>query len=328
MIISKTPFRMSFVGGGSDLKDYYQHSPGAVVSTTINKHVYVTVNKRFVDNIKIGYSQTEDVKDVKDIKHNLVRESLKAVGIKKGIDISYLSDMLSTNEGSGLGGSSSFLVGTLNALHAYKGRHTASKALAEKACEIEIEKLGNPIGKQDQYAAAFGGFNHIIFKEDGSVIVNPIIFKNSTKQKLTNNLLLFYTGINTTSSSVLGEQKEKTTGNKKIIDKMVELTYDVKKALENNDLTQFGNLLGTNWEYKKKLASKISNSAIDCYYEKAKGAGALGGKILGSGGGGFLLVYCEKENQQEVRNALSDLREAKFKFEQEGSKIIYVYDPE
>jgi D-glycero-alpha-D-manno-heptose-7-phosphate kinase len=327
MIISKTPLRMSFIGGGSDIKDYYQKRGGAVLSTAINKYVYITINKRFIDDIRIGYSQTEECKKVDDINHNLVREALKLVGgIDKGIEIIYTSDVLPAHEGSGLGGSSAILIGTLNALHAFKGEHVSQKQLAEEACKIEIDILGHPIGKQDQHAVAFGGLNHILFNQDESVFVNPIIFKKEVKEKLMKNLLLFYTNINTRSDTVLTEQKSKTEENLDILDKMVELSYELSRELRRGNLNSFGEILHKNWMFKKSLASKITNPQIEEWYDLARNAGAVGGKILGSGGGGFLLFYCEEENQEKVRQALSDLKELPFEFELQGSKIIYVGD--
>lgn len=326
MIISKTPMRMSFAGGGSDLWAYYQNGSGGVVSTAINKFIYITVNKRFTDNIRVAYSKIEYVEKIDEIEHNLVREALKQVGIDRGIDIVYMSDMLPAHEGSGLGGSSSLTVGTLNALHAFKGEHVSAETLAKEACKIEIDILGNPIGKQDQYAAAYGGFNHIQFNSDETVFINPVIFKKGIKEELNRKLLLFYTGLKTRSDVLLTEQKNRTQENLETLDKMVELADELKKAIENGDLMEFGNILHMGWEYKQKLASKITNPILNSYYEKARRAGAIGGKILGSGGGGFFLFYCDEEKQDRVRKALSDLKETSFKFEPQGSRIIYVSD--
>ncbi len=327
MIISKTPFRMSFAGGGSDLKTYYQHGYGSVVSTAINKYIYITVNKRFTDKIRVGYSKIEEVKNIEDIKHNLVREALKLLGItNRGIDIVYMSDLLPAQEGSGLGGSSSLIVGTLNSLHAYKGENVSAETLAREACKIEIEILGHPIGKQDQYAAAYGGFNHIKFNADESVFVNPVIFKKEVIKELNNRLLLFYTGINTRSDTILTEQRRKTKDNLDILNKIVGLSEELLDELKYGNITSFGEILHKGWIYKQKLASNITNPIINSYYEKAKKSGAVGGKILGSGGGGFFLFYCEEKNQNDVRKALSNLKELPFKFEPEGSKIIYVND--
>ena len=327
MIISKTPFRMSFAGGGSDLKTYYQHGYGSVVSTTINKYIYITVNKRFTDKIRVGYSKIEEVQNIEDIEHNLVREALKLLRITNGgIDIVYMSDLLPAQEGSGLGGSSSLIVGTLNALHAYKGENVSAETLAREACKIEIEILGHPIGKQDQYAAAYGGFNHIKFNANESVFINPIIFKKEVIEELNNRLLLFYTGINTRSDTILTEQRKKTKDNLNILDKMVELSEELLEELKSGNIKRFGEILHKGWVYKQKLASNITNPIINSYYEKAKKSGAVGGKILGSGGGGFLLIYCEEKNQNNVRKTLPNLKELSFKFEPEGSKIIYVND--
>lgn len=324
MIISKTPLRMSFAGGGSDFRGYYQKGYGSVVSTAIDKYIYVTLNKKFDDLIRVNYSKTEMVKNIEEIEHNLIREALKLVGITKGIDISYVSDMLPAREGTGLGASSSLLIGILNALYAYKGQRVSTERLAKEACKIEIEILDKPIGKQDQYAAAFGNFNFIKFNADESVSVEPILCKKEIKEGLDRKLLLFYTGIGSLSEDVLPEQKRKIDINLSILDKMVKLSEELRDALTNNDLKEFGNILHQGWLYKQKLASKITNSIINSYYEKARQAGAIGGKILGSGGGGFLLLYCEEENQDKVRQVLSNLKETSFRFEAEGSKIVYV----
>ncbi len=327
MIISRTPFRMSFAGGGSDLKAYYQHGHGSVVSTAINKYIYITVNKKFTDYFRVSYSKTEYVKNVNDIEHDLVREALKLLGITKGgVDIVYMSDLLPAHEGSGLGGSSSLIVGTLNALHAYKGENVSADTLAREACQIEINILGHPIGKQDQYAVAYGGFNHIQFNADESVFLNPIIFKKEIKEELNNKLLSFHTAINTRSDTVLTEQRRKTKDNLDILNKMVGLSKELRDELKRGNIEKFGEILHKGWVYKQKLATNITNPIINSYYEKARKAGAIGGKILGSGGGGFLLFYCEEKNQDNVRKALSNLKELSFKFEPEGSKIIYVND--
>lgn len=327
MIISKTPLRMSFVGGGSDLRAYYQKGYGAVVSTTIDKYLYVTVNRKFDDYIRVGYSKTEMVHNIRDIEHNIVREALKIVGgIEKQIDIVYMADVMPLQYGTGLGVSSSIAVGTLNALYAYKGQHVSAETLAEQACKIEIEILGFPVGKQDQYAMAYGGFNYIKFNSNETVFVDPVIFKKEIKEELNRKLLMFYIGMNCESHSVLTEQQRNTRENLVHLDKMVELAEELRSSLRNNNIANFGEILHKGWIYKQKLASKITNPRINVCYEKARRAGAIGGKILGSGGGGFLLFYCEEENHSKVRKALSDLREMQFKFEPQGGKIIYVSD--
>ncbi len=324
MIISKTPLRISFVGGGSDLSVYYRNNPGSVVSTAINMYIYMTVNKKFDDLIRLSYSKTEMVSSVNEIEHNIIREALKIVGIEKGIDIVYMGDIPLGSAGVGLGSSSSLAVGVLNALYAYKGQHVSAEYLAQKACEIEINILQHPIGKQDQYAAAYGGFNFIQFNKDETVFVDPIICDKETRQKLNKKLLLFYTGIMRISSNILEEQKANIGDNSKSLDAMVELSKVMREAIIKHDLESIGHFLHESWEYKKKLATKITNDQINEYYEKARKAGAVGGKILGAGGGGFLLLYCDEAWQDNVRKALIDLKEVPFLFEPQGSKIIYV----
>ena len=324
MIISRTPLRVSFAGGGSDISDYYLSNYGSVVSTAIDKFMYVVINKTFDPKIRVIYSKIQYVDRVEDIEHDLAREALKLLGITDvGIDIAYMGDMLPAHTGSGLGASSSLTVGILNALHVYKGEHVSAKTLAEEACRIEIEILGRPIGKQDQYAAAYGGFNYMRFNKDESVSVEPIICSMQMKDALAKNLNLFYTGLNTRSDNILTEQKGKIPDNLPVIDRMVALSEELRKAIENNDLTGFGGILHKGWICKQKLATNITNHTIDDFYQKARKAGAIGGKLLGSGGGGFLLLYCAEKNQNKVREALSSLREAPFRFEPQGSKIIY-----
>ena len=325
MIISRTPLRVSFAGGGSDLAAYYKKREyGSVVSTAINKYIYITVNKKFDDLIRVSYSKTEMVKSVEEVEHNIIREALKIVGIERGIDIVYMGDIPLGSAGIGLGSSSSLAVGVLNALYAYKGQHISAEMLAREACKIEIEILKNPIGKQDQYAAAYGGYNYIQFNKDGSVYVDPIICLNGTKERLNKKLMLFFTGIERVSSDILGEQKERTPENIDYLDRIVSLSDQLRACLSKNNLEDFGEILHEGWANKGKLASRISNTQIDEFYSKARKAGAIGGKILGAGGGGFLLLYCEEEKQEKVRNALSDLKESPFQFEPQGSKIIYV----
>lgn len=326
MIISRTPLRISFAGGGSDLESYYKFKPGSVVSTAINKYIYITVNKKFDDLIRVSYSKTEMVESVDELEHNIIREALKMVGIEKKIEVVYMGDIPLGTAGIGLGSSSSLAVGVLNALHAFKGEHASAERLAREACEIEIDILGHPIGKQDQYAAAYGGFNYFQFNSDDSVYIDPIICTNGIKQTLNKKLMLFFTGIERVSSDILAEQKEKTFNNINQLDEMVNLSNELKNNLINNDLGKFGEILHQGWLRKRNLASGITNAKINEYYERARKVGAKGGKILGAGGGGFLLLYCEEEQQEKVRNTLSDLKESPFNFEPQGSKIIYVSD--
>ncbi|MHA2282085.1 MAG: GHMP family kinase ATP-binding protein [Promethearchaeota archaeon] len=326
MIISRTPMRLSFMGGGSDLAVYYRKGYGSVLSTALNMYIYITVNKKFDDMIRVSYSTTEIVESVDKIEHNIIREALKIVGIQFGVEVVYMGDIPLGSAGIGLGSSSSLAVGVLNALYAYKGQHVSAEHLAQKACEIEIDILGHPIGKQDQYIAAYGGFNYIRFNGDESVFVNPIICKKKTKDTLKNKLLLFYTGITRVSSNILEEQKANINDNAQYLDELVRMSEEMREIIIRNDLRVVGELLHEGWMKKKKLAGSISTPIIDGYYERAREAGAIGGKILGAGGGGFLLLYCEEEHQKSVRIALADLKETTFQFEPQGSKIIYVSD--
>ncbi len=326
MIISRTPLRISFAGGGSDLEEYYRTGYGAVVSTAIDKYIYITVNQKFDDAIRVSYSKTEIVNRIDEIEHNVIRESLRLAGIEKKIEIVYMADIPLGSAGIGLGSSSGLAVGVLNALYAHKGIFASANRLAKEACQIEIDILKHPIGKQDQYICAYGGMNYIQFNRDGTVFVDPIICKTETKKKFHSCLMLFYTGMMRVSSSILNEQRSKTHTNLAYLDRMVELAKQTKDLLNNNKIDGIGELLHEGWTLKKKLASGISNNQIDDYYERALNAGAVGGKILGAGAGGFLLLYCEEKNQPAVREALKDLKESPFTFEPQGSKIIYVQD--
>jgi len=325
MIITRTPFRISFVGGGTDLPDFYRVKPGAVVSTAINKYMYIIVNKRFTDAIRVSYyAKTEIVDRADDIRHPLVREALKLVGISRGIEITSVADV---HAGAGLGSSGSFTVGLLNALYAYKGTLKSAEELARDACRIEIDVLGEPAGKQDQYIAAYGGLRYFQFNPDESVTAEPIIWSAEHKDELAQNLLLLYTGDIHEASSILREQKERTRQPDKMVNlrEIRDIAVSLKNQLNDNATADiFGEVLHHGWQLKKELASGISTDKIDKCYERALGAGALGGKVLGAGGGGFLLLYCPQPKQPAVRKALSDLSVLEFSFEPEGSKIIYV----
>lgn len=318
---------MSFAGGGTDLPEYYTSSSadfGAVVSSAINKYVYITVNKKFDDLIRVSYWKTEIVENVDQLEHNIIREALKLLGVQRGVEICYMADIPFGSGGVGLGSSSGLAVGVLNALYAFLGEHVSAEKLAQNACRIEREILGHPVGKQDQYMTAYGGFNFIKFNRDESVFVDPIICSRQTKEELGRKLLFFYTGITRISSDILSEQRNSANDKMNFLNKMVELAKELARCLTQNNLDHFGEVLHEGWMYKKELADGISNPIIDEYYEKARKTGASGGKILGAGGGGFLLLYCSEENQNEVRKALAGLRECNFSFEPQGSKIIYV----
>lgn len=324
MIVSQTPLRMSFVGGGSDLPSYYRKQTGAVVSTTIDKYIYINVNKKFDHLIRASYSITEFADKPSKLKHELIRESLKHLGVKGGIEITSIADIPSG--GTGLGSSSSYTVGLLNALNAYLSRYSSKEYLASTACRIEIEKCHKPIGKQDQYAAAYGGLNLIEFLPDESVVVNPITCKSSTKRQLNHNLLLLYTGITRSADKILDSQNQNTLSNIKtrdILSQMVKLAYSQAEALSKDDLKSFGEALDENWKLKTKLSRGVSNPTFDRWYKTAKNHGAIGGKILGAGGGGFLLLYGPKSKHAAIIHALPKLRKVDFNFDSEGSKIVY-----
>ncbi|MCR4324164.1 MAG: GHMP kinase [Candidatus Curtissbacteria bacterium] len=306
MIVTQTPLRISLLGGNTDFPKYFKKYGGAVLTTTIDKYVYVIVKERFDDMIYINYSVKEKVNKVDDIKHDLVREAMKLVGVDKGIEITFLSDIPS--EGSGLGSSSAVTVGVLNALHNYKGGSVAARQLVEEACQIEIDILKKPIGYQDQYAIGFGGLNFFEFGK------NVLRFSLSTE---TNNyFMLFYTGITRKSEKIL----KNTQFKKKILDLNKELAYKGVDAL-NNPL-HFGSLLDEYWQLKKQLNKSVTNDFIERTYYKALLAGALGGKIVGAGGGGFLLLVVPPEKKEAVRKALG-LRELPFNLSKDGSKVIF-----
>ena len=326
MIISRTPLRMSFAGGGSDLPVFYHRYGGCVVSTALNKYVYITVNPKFDQRIRISYSRTEEARTVQKIRHPLVRESLKMLGIKGGVEITSVADIPA--KGTGLGSSSSFTVGLLNALHAYAERHASAEQLAQQSCEIEIDRCAEPIGKQDQYAAAYGGLNCIRFHPDDSVSVEPIICRKETIRQLQQNLLVFYTGLTRSASAILRHQESAIRGAKKkqrALQKMVELAEQLKTELQSNNLPAFGEIIHENWELKRQLTAGISNPAIDGWYRNARQAGAVGGKLLGAGSGGFLMFYAPRERHEAITRTLSDLRPIEFGFEPQGSRIIFVH---
>ncbi|MBN2349963.1 MAG: GHMP kinase [Bacteroidales bacterium] len=326
MIISRTPFRISFVGGGSDMETFYSKHQGAVLSTSVNKYMYISSHRYFYpDQIQVKYSRTETVNNLDNLKHPLLREALRKAGITGGIEISSIADIPA---GTGMGSSSSFTVGLLHNLYAIKRKYVSHDVLAKEASEIEIDILGEPIGKQDQYAAAFGGLNIIWFNTDGSVKVEPLYIKSNVYQKLEKNLIMFYIGNQRKASDILTEQKKNASTEDKfnILKQMVALVPDLRTSLYNENLSDFGKILHENWILKQKLASKISNPEIDEIYASGLKNGALGGKLLGAGGGGFMLFYCEENKQEKLIHALKTYDTFDFKFERDGSKIIYFAD--
>lgn len=321
MIISQTPLRISFVGGGTDLKSYYQHDNGMVISSAIDKYVYVIVKERFDDKIYINYSIKEIVDEISDIKHQLVRETMKKVGIERGVEITTLADVPS--EGSGLGSSSSITVGLLNALYNYAGIQVTLEQIAKEACEIEIDICKKPIGRQDQYIAAYGGLNKLTFYPDDSVSVSRVPVFNTNLLILGSRLLLFYTNRTRSADLILNKQNKNTKDKREILLKMKNFVPRLERSLNNNNFNRLGKLMHENWLLKKSLVDSISNNEIDDMYNTAMKAGALGGKICGAGGGGFLLMYVPKARQDNVRAALSDYRELPFMLDSFGSRIIF-----
>lgn len=324
MLITKTPFRISFCGGGSDLAAYYEKYGGCVLSTSINKYMYLSIHPYFNEKqTMLKYSENELIEDLKEIKHKIFYQVLNDMQVS-GVEISSTADVPG---GTGLGSSSTFTVGLLHTLYSYKGKFASKAKLAKEACEVEIEKLKSPIGKQDQYAAAYGGLNFIRFNKDGTVSVSPIMMQVETYKRLQENLIMFYTGVTRSANDILTEQKKKITEDAKNdnLKKMCRLAEEMKMALENNDLSCFGTILDQSWELKRTLASGISSVEIDKAYEIAMESGALGGKLLGAGGGGFLLFYCEPENQEKLRKRIG-LKEFEFQFEQDGTSVVYIGD--
>lgn len=321
MIVVRTPLRLSFFGGGTDFADYYHRQGGAVVSTAIDKCIFVIVKERFDNKIYVNYSQKEIVDRVDDLKHELVREAMRLTGLKPGVEITTLADVPSA--GTGLGSSSSVTVGVLQALYTCQGRIVESETLARQACDIEIHRCGKPIGKQDQYIAAYGGMRLIRFLPDESVETEPLDLGASLVQRLNRNLMLFYTNTTRSSSSVLAEQQNNIPARLEQLDAMRDIALRGATSLRTGCLDEFGHLLHENWMLKKNLASGVSNAGLDALYATAREAGALGGKIAGAGGGGFLLLYCPLDKQDAVREALGHLRELPFAFERDGSRVIF-----
>ena len=324
MIITRAPFRVSFCGGGSDLPSFYEKYGGCVLSTTIRKYVYLTINKAFnKDTITLKYSQTEVVDDAGKIQHRIFRQTLKDFGTK-GIEITSMADIPS---GTGLGSSSSFTVALLKLLYAYNEKSVSAYKVAKEACEIEINQLGNPIGKQDQFAAAFGGLRYYEFQPDGFVKVEPIIMRHSSYRHLENSIMMFYTGLVHDANAILGEQSKNLVSAEEKINgtiRLCELTRDLKKEFEENNVNALGDILNTSWNIKRELASGITNRAIDYYYEQGIKAGASGGKLLGAGGGGFLLFFVPDESKKDaVRQALKDLVEMPVELDQSGVSVIF-----
>ncbi|MCL4415420.1 MAG: GHMP kinase [Actinobacteria bacterium] len=320
MIITQTPLRISFAGGGTDLPEFFSQHGGAVLSSAIDKYIYVIVKERFDDLIHLNWSKKETVKDISQIEHELIREAMKKTGVHKGIEITTISDIPS--EGSGLGSSSSVTVGLLQALYLYQGVIADAERLAQDACDIEINILKKPIGKQDQYIASYGGLRHFEFGKDGTVITKTPQVNNDFIYELGLHLMLFFTGKTRKSEKILSEQKKRINDSEETLKQMRDQSFEVLEAFNKGNLLFLSKALEKGWKLKKKLATGISNPDIDLMYNLSKKAGALGGKIVGAGGGGFLLLYVPLGKQDSVRKALSNSRELKFNLERNGSKSI------
>ncbi len=324
MIMTRTPVRISLGGGGTDLASYYSKYGGFLVAAAIDKHIFVTVNRRFGDSICIKYSKTEVVNKIEEIRHPIVREGLKLLGCGRALEITTVADVPAR---AGLGTSGSFTVGLLHALYAYKGESITRKTLAEEACRIEIDILKEPIGKQDQYMAAFGGITCLAFNKDGEVTVTPLNISSDTIEKLERHIMLFYTGIRRDAANILSEQNEASQkDDKKVIEslhRIKKIGKEVKAVLESGDVRRFGELLHLHWQAKKKLSNEVSKPVIDRWYALARENGALGGKIMGAGAGGFFMFYVEHDRSR-LSQAMKreDLREMQFKFNLEGSKVL------
>tara|TARA_B100001063_G_C16773998_1_gene563738 strand:- start:121 stop:1089 length:969 start_codon:yes stop_codon:yes gene_type:complete len=321
MIGVRTPFRISFLGGGTDLQEFYKMSQGNVISTSIDKYMYIFINKFFDDRVQVKYSITEIENNIKNIKHPIVRELLKIHKIK-GVDINSIADIPA---GTGLGSSSSFTVGLINALSLYKNKTLSCHDLAEKASHLEINVLKEPIGKQDQYAAAFGNLNYIKFNKDDTVQVSPIRISASSKKELEQNMLVFYTGKVRKASSVLSKQRKNILdcdSSFKSLEEMSAICREGKNLLESDDIVSFQKLLHDSWQLKKSVADGISDSTIDDIYNIGIQNGAKGGKLLGAGGGGFILFFCDTKSRKKIKDRLTNLREINFKFDNTGSKRI------
>lgn len=325
MIISRTPFRISFFGGGTDYPVWYKKQKGAVLATSINKYCYITCRylPPFFDHkYRVAYSKVEFAKNISEIIHPSVRETLAFMNIKKGVEIHHDGDLPAR---AGLGTSSSFTVGLLNALYALKGKMVTKRQLAQNSIYIEQEKIKENVGSQDQITASFGGFNKIEFDGDQEFQVQPVTLNKEKYQLLQDHMMLFFTGFSRTASKVAGEQIKKTPEKKKELKRMAEMVDEAIDILNENDsdLTDFGKLLHENWMIKRKLTNKITTPAIDKIYDIAIKAGSLGGKLLGAGGGGFILFFVEPENQPRVKEKLKNLLYVPFRFENLGSQIIY-----
>lgn len=322
MILSRSPLRISIGGGGTDLPSYYNFHDGFVIAAAINKYVYVTITKPFAKGIYLKYSNIEKTNNIQEIKHPIIKEVLKRQEfLSDQIEITTLADVPS---GTGLGSSGSFTSALIQALSHYNKKIISKKDIAELACHIEIDCLNEPVGKQDQYISTFGGIKCFTFKKNNEIIIEPLLISKKTISDLENNLLLFFTGFERSASTILSEQK-KNSETKVIIDNLnyiKKLGYQIKNILEEGDIKSFGNILNEHWQYKKKRSKKMTNSNIDQLYNIGLENGAIGGKVVGAGGGGFLLFYAQDKNKLSNKMQSLGVEEMKFKFDNEGTKIV------
>ena len=330
MIVTRTPFRISFAGGGTDLRAFYSQEPGRVISTSINKYIYVVVKRQLgivEHKYRINWSQVEFKDQIEDIEHPIVREALKMFKIDFPIEITTFTDIPGQ---TGLGSSSAFTVGLVHALHALKGEMVTKGVLASEAAYIEVDLLGRSMGKQDHYASSYGNLNVFTFNPDESVSIDPVLYRPEIKQSIENNLLLFYLKTKRDASEILTKQQQETQNKRNCLRELKDLVTplcDIFSNSNGNELNKFGEVLDKGWRIKRELTDQISSVEIDSYYQKAKDSGAIGGKLLGAGGGGFLLLYVENKYQKSVIDALSELFCLPVKFDEGGTRITYYDEP-
>lgn len=330
MIISRAPFRISLGGGGTDLESYYSLYGGFLIGCGINKYVYISVNRRFYDSIRLGYSQTEIVDSVGEIKHALFRESFRLLNIERGLEAVSVADLPAN---AGLGSSGSFTVALLNALHAYQKEYVSARQLAEEACYIELELLRQPVGRQDQYLAAFGGLTCLTFEKSGAVLVEPLLLTEEQVAELRYRLVMLYSGRERKASEILQEQdrmtRELDPQVTEALHQIKEIGLETRRQLERGRINALGELMDEHWRVKRKLSSSVSDSLIDEYYAKARQHGALGGKIMGAGGGGFFLFFVHPERKHDLIETMTGvgLKHVPFDFDLQGAKIVFNVTP-
>jgi D-glycero-alpha-D-manno-heptose-7-phosphate kinase len=325
MIVTRTPLRVPLGGGGTDLPSYYREKGGFLISAAINKYIYITINPRFEDSIRVSYSRTEIVDTVSEVEHPIVREALKLLNVTRPLEIVSIADLPSN---TGLGSSGAFTVGLLQALHAFKRDHVGPQALAEEAFHIEAELLEEPVGKQDQYIAVYGHVTAFDIATDGCVTVTRLDLDESVVDQLENDTMLFYTGVKRNASEVLESQKQALSNGQsstsQSLDEIKSIGYEISESLQQGDLTRFGALLDLHWHAKKRTSDLISTDHLDRWYSIGRSKGALGGKLMGAGGGGFFLFYCPNDYKAGLRSAMAaeGLREMRFAIDEDGSKVI------